>query len=80
MICFGAYGGERSDSGMEVERTADAGEVVAVLVHGWGRGRGSGIPVDTRWAHTFRMRDSKVLRIDTYGKFDRALEAAGIEE
>jgi ketosteroid isomerase-like protein len=77
---FGAYGGERSDSGMEVESVAHASDVVAVLVHGWGRGRGSQIPIDTRWAHTLRIRDSKVQRIDTYGRFDDALEAVGLSE
>lgn len=77
---FGAYGGGRGVAGMEVERTAHAGEVVAVLVHGWGRGHGSDIPIDTRWAHVLRMQDSKVVRIDTYGTFNRALEDAGMSE
>ena len=77
---FGAYGGDRSESGMEIERVAHASDVVAVLVHGWGQGRGSEIPIDTRWAHTLRIRDSKVQRIDTYGRFDDALGAAGLSE
>jgi ketosteroid isomerase-like protein len=77
---FGAYGGDRSDSGMEVERVAHAGDVVAVQVHGWGQGRGSEIPIDTRWAHTLRIRDSKIRRIATYGRFDDALQAAGLSD
>jgi ketosteroid isomerase-like protein len=75
---FGAYGADRGGAGVEVERTVDAGEVVVVLVHGWGRGRDSDIPVDTRWAHLLRIQNAEVVRIDIYGTFDRAIEAAGL--
>ena len=77
---FGTYSGETAAAGMEVEKLTDAGNVVVVLIHGWGRGQGSGIPIDTRWAHIFRFSGSKVIRVETHGHFAKALEAAGVSE
>ncbi len=65
---------------MKVEEIVDGGEIIVVKVHGWGRGAGSGVPIDVRWAHVMRLRGAKVLRVDTYGRFERALEAAGLQE
>ncbi len=67
-------------SGMKAEELMDGGEIVVVKVHGWGRGVGSGVPIDLRWAHILRLRDGKVIRVDTYGQFDRAVEVAGLSE
>ena len=38
----------------------------------------SGAPFDRRRAHACRVRDGKVLRIDTYGSFQRALDVLGL--
>jgi ketosteroid isomerase-like protein len=77
---FGAYGGETAAAGMEIEKLVDAGEVIVILIHGWGSGQSSGVPIETRWAHVLRLRDSRVVRVETHGRFASALEAAGLSE
>ncbi len=49
-------------------------------VHSWGQGRGSGIPVDQRWAMSFTLRGDKIARVDVRGSFAKALAAAGLSE
>jgi ketosteroid isomerase-like protein len=65
---------------MEIEKVAHAGGVVAILVHGRGYGRQSRIPLDTTWAHSFRLQDAKVLRAEAHGSYEKALKAAGLRE
>jgi ketosteroid isomerase-like protein len=77
---FEAYAATSRSSGMEVERAAESGETVVVLMHGWGHGAESGIPFDTRWAHACVVRESRVLRVDTYGRYETALQAAGLPD
>jgi ketosteroid isomerase-like protein len=64
----------------EVEEVIDAGDAVAVRIHQWGRGKGSGVTVDLRFWEVWIMRDGKAVRV-THGleKAD-ALEAAGLSE
>jgi ketosteroid isomerase-like protein len=77
---FEAYGASAAASGMELERVAEVGDVVVALVHGWGHGRASGIPFDTRWAHTLRVREGKIDRVATFGAYERALAAAEVSD
>jgi ketosteroid isomerase-like protein len=77
---FDAYGATAEDSGIEVERIAESGDSVVVLLHGWGHGRSSGIPFDTRWAHALRVNQGKIDRVATYGTYERALAAAELSE
>jgi ketosteroid isomerase-like protein len=77
---FGAFAGSwRSGSGMETEKITDYDDVVVAEVHGWGAGKSSAARFDRRWAHAFRQKDRKILRIDTYGSYNRALEVLGLE-
>ena len=68
----------------ELEVTAeefiDAGDRVLVTEHHSGRGRGSGIEVDTRLYSVYTLRDGKVVRADEYIERGEALEAAGLRE
>jgi ketosteroid isomerase-like protein len=68
----------------ELEVTAeefiDAGDRVLVTVHHRGRGRGSGIEVDTRFYEVYSLRNGKVARSDEYADRAEALEAAGLKE
>jgi ketosteroid isomerase-like protein len=66
--------------GTAIENVTDAGDIVVAELHGWGHGAGSGIPIDTRWANTFRLHDRKVIRVDNHGSYAKALEAAGLSE
>ncbi len=54
---------------MEIQELVDADEGIVILIRGWGRGEGSGVPIETRWAHVLRVRDSKVVQVETYGRF-----------
>ena len=77
---FGAFAGSsRSGSGMEAERIADYDDVVVAEMHGWGTGKSSAATFDRRWAHAFRQKDGEILRIDTYGSYNRALEVLGLK-
>lgn len=64
--------------GMEIEEMMDTGDSVVVQLHTSGRGRASGAPIDTRWASLYRFRDGKVVRVDVFGEYGRALTAAGV--
>jgi len=78
---FGAFADpSRSGSGMEAEKIADYDDVVVAEMHGWGAGKSSAARFDRRWAHAFRQKDGKILRIDTYGSFDRALVVLGLAD
>jgi ketosteroid isomerase-like protein len=63
-----------------VEEVIDAGDRVLLTAHHRGRGRGSGIEVDTRLYTVYTLRDGKVLRSDEYAERAKALEAAGLQE
>ena len=44
------------------------------------RGVGSGIEVESKVGHLAQGRDGKILRMDTYIGWDKALEAVGLSE
>jgi ketosteroid isomerase-like protein len=58
-------------------------ERVAVLVHGTGRGKASGLensPEMTRTAHLFHIHGGKVVKFVFYLDRDRALADLGLED
>ena len=59
----------------ETEECVDAGDRVAIMLHSFARGKGSGIAVEMRYAHVWTMRDGKGVRVDTYESADEALGA-----
>ena len=62
------------------EEIIDAGEQVVVVAYHQGRGRESGIEVDTRFYEVYTLREGKVARVDEYIERAEALEAAGLSE
>ena len=68
----------------ELEVTAeefiDAGDRVLVTAYHRGRGRGSGVEVDTRFYELYTLRDGKVVRVDEFTDRPEALKAAGLRE
>ena len=66
------------DPGLQAEELRDAGDLVVVRWRGWGKGRASGLPVDWREAHTYLLRDGKVVEVREYRTWEQALEAAGL--
>jgi ketosteroid isomerase-like protein len=63
-----------------IEELIDAGDRVFLTAHHRGRGRGSGVEVDTRLYSVYTLSNGKVLRADEYAERDAALEAAGLRE
>jgi ketosteroid isomerase-like protein len=63
-----------------VEEIIDAGDQVVVVAHHQGRGRASGVEVDTRFYEVYTLREGKVSRVDEYTERAEALEAAGLRE
>jgi ketosteroid isomerase-like protein len=63
----------------EAEDYVTAGDIVVALTRYMGRGRESGVYVDTPGAHLWEFRDGKVVRLVIYSSRERALAAAGIE-
>ena len=59
----------------EAEELIDAGEQVVVVHHEWGRGRGSGVEIDSRSANVFDMRGGKVVRRRPFPDREAALAA-----
>jgi ketosteroid isomerase-like protein len=61
----------------EAERFVDAGDRVAILLHSFARGKGSGVEVEMRYAHVWTMRSGRGTRVDTYEDPAEALETVG---
>jgi ketosteroid isomerase-like protein len=59
------------------EETIEAGDRVVVKTYVSGRGRGSGVDVDSRSYMVWTIRDGKVTRMDEFTEREDALEAVG---
>jgi ketosteroid isomerase-like protein len=65
---------------LEPQETVDAGDRVAVRLRHHGRGRGSGVEIDTELYHQVTtFRDGKIVRFDYVTTWDEALTLAGVE-
>jgi ketosteroid isomerase-like protein len=71
---------EFSERGGEIEQVWEAGDLVVIGVHQWGSGRASGVPFDVRFAAIFQAVDQRIVRVDIYGDYANALEAAAARE
>jgi hypothetical protein len=64
----------------EPERYLDVDEQrVLVLVRAIATGRGSGVPVETRIAQEFTIRDGLIVRVKVHRDQSEALKAVGLE-
>jgi ketosteroid isomerase-like protein len=68
------------DYRFDIEETRGSGDRVFLLAthHGWGRG--SGVPVEERWAYLYTVREGKVRGVELWnhrGAREAALEAMG---
>jgi uncharacterized protein len=59
----------------EVERIVVDGDRVALLLHSFAVGKGSGVEVESRYAHVWTMRNGRAVRVDTYDDLTAALES-----
>jgi ketosteroid isomerase-like protein len=53
---------------------------VVVLCRYAGRGKGSGVDVDTHGAHLWTFREGEAIRLEVFSSRERALEAAGLPD
>jgi ketosteroid isomerase-like protein len=72
--------GTVTDPACEVEELVDAGDSVVVRWRGSGRGRASDVPMEWREAHTYVVRDGKVVEVREFRNWPDALDAAGLSE
>jgi uncharacterized protein len=61
----------------EVEGIEQAGDRVLVSLHMSGRGRASGLEVDTRYAHLWTVRDGRGVAVEAYRDPAEARAALG---
>jgi uncharacterized protein len=64
----------------EIEEMRDLGSRVFVLSVQHGRGKGSGVEVEARWAVLYEVHGGKITRMAVYPDPAEALEAAGLRE
>jgi len=64
----------------EIEEVRDLGSHVYVVATQCGRGKGSGIEVETRYAMLYQVRGDRIARMTLYLDPAEALEAAGARE
>jgi uncharacterized protein len=64
----------------EAEDYVTAGDNVVALCRYRGRGKGSGVVVDTEGAHVWKVRNGEVVRIEVFSSRERALREAGVEQ
>jgi len=69
---------------VEIHQLEDLGDEVLMQGRLWGKGRSSGLDVDSSmaWLHTFRpgSGQGRYLRLRFFANRDEALEAAGLSE
>jgi ketosteroid isomerase-like protein len=75
---FRRWAGAFEDWSYEVDEIIDAGDSVVVHIHQWGRGKGSGVTVDSRFWQVWTIRNGKVVRGTHHSERAEALEAAGL--
>jgi ketosteroid isomerase-like protein len=64
----------------ELEDLVEKGEGIVATVHVMGRGKASGVEVDTRLYLHFKVREDKVIYLYEYEERKPALEAVGLRE
>lgn len=74
------YWGTWADYSLEPDEVHEAGEDVVVVQLERGKGKGSGVPFESRWALIYSLIDGKIGRITHYDSEQSALEAAGLSE
>ena len=63
----------------EAEDYVAAGDYVVALTRYSGKGKGSGVDVNTEGAHVWKFAGGKVIRLEVFSSREKALAAAGIE-
>ena len=69
---------EWEDWRCEAEELVVSGDQIVALCRYRGRGRGSGVSLETKGAHVWTLRDGKVIRLVIFATRERALQEAGL--
>src|SRR5215208_5474999 len=77
---FRRWVGPFDEWGYEFGEAIDAGDSVVVRIHQWGRGKGSGVTVESEFWQVWTVRDGKVVRGTHHAEKAEALQAAGLRE
>ncbi len=77
---FRTWAGTFDDWAYEAEEIIDADPSVLVYMRQWGRGKGSGVPVENRFFQVWTFENGKVIRYRGFTDRAEALEAAGLRE
>ena len=65
---------------LETQRFIDAGDQIVVFWHETGRGKASGVEVETDTAVIYTVQDAKVVKVQGYVDRNQALETLGLKE
>jgi ketosteroid isomerase-like protein len=69
------------DLQLKPQEWLDAGDRVAIRLRHHGKGKGSGLEIDTALYHQVAtFRNGRMVRIEYFAEWDEALEAAGLDE
>ena len=64
---------------LDPQESVDAGDLVAVRLRYYGRGKGSGLELDTEMYHQVAtFQDGTIVRLEYFTDWDQALAAAGV--
>jgi ketosteroid isomerase-like protein len=74
------YWGTWVDYRVDAEELIDAGSRVVVVVRERGRGKGSGIPFEQRFAQVMTIGRGRIIRWELFPDKAHALAAAGLSE
>lgn len=74
------YWGTWVDYELDAEEIIDAEPSVVVAVYERGRGRGSGAPVERRWAQVWTFQKGRIIRWELFRDKAQALKAVGLTE
>jgi ketosteroid isomerase-like protein len=77
---FRRWVGPFDEWGYEVRDAIDAGDSVVIHIHQWGRGKGSGATVESRFWQVLTLCDGKVVRATHHSDKAEALEAVGLRD
>ena len=77
---FRRWAGTFDEWDYAVEEVLDGPDAVAVRIHQWGRGKGSGVRVDNQFWQLWFLRDGRAVRVAHAIERNDALAAAGLGE
>jgi ketosteroid isomerase-like protein len=75
---FETFAEAMEDVRFEPGRMWDGGDVLVVAMRVTAKGKQTGIPVEQRFAQTWRIRDGRALAVHAFPSLARALEVAGL--